>query len=532
MPSLASSFALVAACGFVAAQSSLDATAFEAGQTAIDGHAYPWRLLAPLPHLRGEPRPLVVFLHGAGERGGDNLEQLRWLPQQMAETSMRAAYPCWLLAVQCPKAERWVDVPWDAQTDHSQPSAPSRAMRAVLAATDALLAGGEVDRARVYLTGLSMGGFGTFDLAARRPELFAAALPVCGGGDPRAAARLVGLPFHIWHGLDDRVVPAQRSQRMVEALQEAGAQVTFHALAGVGHDVWRQAYGGDGSLPWLFAQDQRQQQRGKYGLTLGVPSLPFVAATGAPFVLGTGTRCLVDAASRAAATTFLELLEVPARLQPSLTEAGEARRGDVVFAIDARLGEAFTLVVEDCLRVEAGCERQLGKAAIAAAQLLRREPGWQCARGRVGSRPTSHRNRVVLPEWLATASAATLLPILRECRLFGVDEIVVGWDPPRGEPGTDLLQAAQRLGLLWVGRESLPAEGAVAWTPATGATAAAPLPTSVPVPFVLRVPDAAVTAAAVLAFLQGQLPLASERCQRPSPLHLASLRSRIEPLRR
>jgi predicted peptidase len=136
---------------------------------------------------------------------------------------------------------------------------PTRSLRAVEAMIDELLETRPVDRDRVYLTGLSMGGFGAFDLAARRSDLFAAVVPVCGGGDSSTASRMKGLPFLIAHGTDDPVVPVEQSRMMEVALRGAGATVTLKEYAGVGHDSWTPAYrfGEGGVLDWMFAQRRR-----------------------------------------------------------------------------------------------------------------------------------------------------------------------------------------------------------------------------------------------------------------------------------
>jgi len=127
-------------------------------------------------------------------------------------------------------------------------------MRAVWLAVHDLLEREPIDPDRVYLTGLSMGGYGAWDLAARHPERFAAVVPVCGGGDPAQADRLRDLPIWVWHGDRDRSVPVEQSRRMVEALRRAGSAVRYDELPGVGHGSWKQAYGAGGAIDWMFAQ--------------------------------------------------------------------------------------------------------------------------------------------------------------------------------------------------------------------------------------------------------------------------------------
>jgi predicted peptidase len=111
-----------------------------------------------------------------------------------------------------------------------------------------------VDPARIYLTGLSMGGYGTWDLAARQPERFAAILPICGGGDEATAPRLAKLPIWCFHGDADTVVPVERSRTMIAAVRAAGGSPKYSELPGVGHDSWTPAYRDPAVLDWLFAK--------------------------------------------------------------------------------------------------------------------------------------------------------------------------------------------------------------------------------------------------------------------------------------
>ena len=110
---------------------------------------------------------------------------------------------------------------------------------------------------RLLLTGLSMGGYGSWDLAARMPERFAAVLPICGGGDAATATRLVKLPIWCFHGESDPVVPADRSRSMIAAIKAAGGTPIFSVLPAVGHDSWTPAYRNPAVLDWLFDQRRR-----------------------------------------------------------------------------------------------------------------------------------------------------------------------------------------------------------------------------------------------------------------------------------
>lgn len=221
----------------------------EAGQVV----EFRYRLLAPAAPRTGERYPLVVFLHGAGERGRDNEKQLKYLPTWMAEPALRERHPCFLLAPQCREGERWVDVSWADKKSLPQ-GPPTTDLLAAVAALQDVVSREAVDPARIYLTGLSMGGFGTWDLAARQPERFAAILTICGGGDEATAPRLAKLPIWCFHGDADQVVPVERSRSMIAAIRAAGGEPKYSELPGVGHDSWTPAYRDPAVLDWLFAQ--------------------------------------------------------------------------------------------------------------------------------------------------------------------------------------------------------------------------------------------------------------------------------------
>ncbi len=248
--------------GFAPAQTSDDMRErieglFSTGEVALaDGASYGYRLLSP-PEGAATPEggwPLVVFLHGAGERGDDNRSQLAHFPVRMAGEAYRERFPCYLLAVQCPEGSSWSDFDWRSAEPAPMREEPEPAMRAVMQAVENLVAEEPIDLTRIYLTGLSMGGFGSWDLAARRPEWFAAVAPICGGGDADAATAYKGLPIWAWHDEGDPVVPVELSRRMVKAAEGAGAIVRYEETKGHGHASWEPAYETDQVPAWMFEQ--------------------------------------------------------------------------------------------------------------------------------------------------------------------------------------------------------------------------------------------------------------------------------------
>ena len=178
--------------------------------------------------------PLLVFLHGAGERGADlNKVKTHGPPKRVASDP---DFPFVLISPQCPAGSFW-------NIDH------------LLQLVRSTIKEQNIDPDRVYLTGLSMGGFGSWAMAAEAPELFAAVAPICGGGDPKNAEILKDLPIWTFHGDADRVVPISGTQKMVDAIKEAGGkQIEFTIYEGVGHDSWTETYANEDFYKWLLKQ--------------------------------------------------------------------------------------------------------------------------------------------------------------------------------------------------------------------------------------------------------------------------------------
>jgi predicted peptidase len=221
--------------------------------TGSDGKELKYRLLKPDHYDPKKSYPLVVFLHGAGERGDDNTAQLIHGVGDFASEENRKKYPCFLVAPQCPKNQKWNDVDWGAAT-HTLPKEPSESGRLVLELIPAIQKEYSIDAKRLYITGLSMGGYGTWDLIARKPDLFAAAVPICGGADEATAPTIAKLPIWVFHGAKDPAVKVERSRRMVEALKKAGGEPKYTEYADVAHDSWVKAYKDPEMMKWLFAQ--------------------------------------------------------------------------------------------------------------------------------------------------------------------------------------------------------------------------------------------------------------------------------------
>ena len=180
---------------------------------APNGQTLLYRWMEPAKVEVGKPYPLVVLLHGAGERGTDNRLQLVHGGRQLLAWGREWKLPFVLVAPQCPGGKQWVDTPWGALA-HTMPESPSETLALAMELLDNRLAALPVDHDRVYATGVSMGGYGVWDLLQRRPGFFAAAVPVCGGGDTNLASRLVSVPIRAFHGKADGVVPPFRAGRL------------------------------------------------------------------------------------------------------------------------------------------------------------------------------------------------------------------------------------------------------------------------------------------------------------------------------
>lgn len=196
------------------------------------------RLMSPDRSEEQTQYPLVLFLHGAGPRGDDNRSHLIEVPARLASRQWRTRYPCFLAAPQCPPGSYWT-----SQID------------VLVSLIEALCERYPIDRRRIYLTGLSMGGFGSWHLAAHRPDLFAAVVPICGGGDPTQAERLADVPLWAVHGAADQVVPVASTRQMIDAIRQAGGDPKYTELPGVGHNCWTETYQDEnGPIPWMFRQ--------------------------------------------------------------------------------------------------------------------------------------------------------------------------------------------------------------------------------------------------------------------------------------
>lgn len=184
--------------------------------------------------------PLVLFLHGAGERGEDLNRVRSYGPPKRIDDG--AYFPFICVSPQCWENERW-------------------SVATLAALLDSVVDEQRADRARMYVTGVSMGGFATWALAIAHPRRFAAIAPVCGGGDPSAVCAIAAVPVWTFHGAKDDVVPAQRTEEMVNALRACGGDVRFTTYPEAGHDSWTETYNNPDLYEWLLSHDRREEEQ-------------------------------------------------------------------------------------------------------------------------------------------------------------------------------------------------------------------------------------------------------------------------------
>ncbi|MCD4823024.1 MAG: dienelactone hydrolase family protein, partial [Phycisphaerae bacterium] len=229
-----------------------------------------YELLKPEKIEKGKVYPLVLLLHGAGSRGNNN-KQSRFaggiIHKVMLAPEMRKKHPCFMLLPQCRKGKQWVNAPWTAKTSSPTAAKPSDQMQMAILALQKIVRQNPIDTNRIYLTGVSMGGYGSWELATRYPQWFAALVPVCGGGDERLAHRLLGMPIWAFHGSKDRAVPVCRSRIMIEAIRKAGGKAKYTEIKGAGHNVWTPAYTRNDVFLWMFKHKKSPAKDPLPGLT-------------------------------------------------------------------------------------------------------------------------------------------------------------------------------------------------------------------------------------------------------------------------
>lgn len=225
--------------------------------TTNSGYRLNYRILYPLNYSPDKQYPLILFLHGGGECGSDNEAQLLHGGDMLASYETQSKYPAIIIAPQCPEGETWSPYLHPSRNNgkrffpQNAPATP--AMKAIKEMLGVYIDKGIVDTKRIYVTGLSMGGMGTFDAVCRYPDFFAAAAPICGGVNLQRLASYKGkTAFSIYHGADDDTVDPQFSRDAYATLKKIGAEVQYKEYPGVKHNSWDNVFAEPDYLGWMF----------------------------------------------------------------------------------------------------------------------------------------------------------------------------------------------------------------------------------------------------------------------------------------
>ncbi|MES2848632.1 MAG: dienelactone hydrolase family protein [Bacteroidota bacterium] len=223
----------------------------------------PYRILLPLNYNSSKNYPLILFLHGSGERGNDNEKQLVHGSNLFLRDSIRQNYTAFVVFPQCSEFGYWSNVfrveneTGRKRFTYRADGEPTPDMALLQELLKSILKTYPIDKKQVYVGGLSMGGMGTFEIVRRNPKIFAAAFPICGGAEPSTASAMKKVHWWIFHGGKDDVVIPAFSEEIVEALKKKKADVKFTLYPEANHNSWDNAFAEPGLLPWLFSQHKK-----------------------------------------------------------------------------------------------------------------------------------------------------------------------------------------------------------------------------------------------------------------------------------
>lgn len=220
-----------------------------------NGEKLPYRLFLPENYNSEIKYPLLLSFHGAGEKGNDNFKQLEPWVAAWIDGKVQKNNPCIILMPQCPENTQWVDVPFQ-KGSYSISNVPmTQPMKLAKKIFDKIINEYSVDENRIYVMGVSMGGYATWNFVLNFPDIAAAAIPICGGGDPSLANRINSLPIWAFHGDQDKTVPVSGTIDMVDKLKQVGNNnLRLTIYENVGHEVYDMAWKDLELVNWVFKQ--------------------------------------------------------------------------------------------------------------------------------------------------------------------------------------------------------------------------------------------------------------------------------------
>ena len=235
---------------------SQDLELFEKETFEFEKETLSYRILKPLNYNSNKQYPVHLFLHGAGESGNDNVSQLVHGGKLFLKKENREQYNSWVIFPQAQKNDWWgYKDPYKFDYNVKE----SKAMSLVVKLMDDFTQRKDVNPNKVFVSGLSMGGMGTFVILNLRPEMFAAATPICGDGDPSLVSNYSKkVPVWIFHGSDDTVVSPKKSLKMAKAIIENGGSPKITFYENVGHDSWNNAFAEKNFLKWIHSKSKKQ----------------------------------------------------------------------------------------------------------------------------------------------------------------------------------------------------------------------------------------------------------------------------------
>ena len=257
---------------------------FENYSHTLDSTTIPYRMFIP-QYQENEKLPLIIALHGSGERGSDNQKQIEFhrLSTVWVDSANQKEHPCFVIAPQCPMENRWVDTDWTQDKYDFAQTPISNELATVSNLIDSIVSKYPIDKNRIYITGLSMGGLGSWYLLMNNPNRFAAAIIMSGAADPQMACQIKNVPIWAFHGDIDAAVPVEGSRKMIKAISNCGndvllisdpnnkdfldneimtnriinSQHIYTEYKNKGHVIWKESYDNWLVREWLFSKKQK-----------------------------------------------------------------------------------------------------------------------------------------------------------------------------------------------------------------------------------------------------------------------------------